>query len=311
MMIVPEKQKTKKIVSISLGTSQRNKSSKVQLLGHLFDIERIGTDGSIEKFKKLCKELDGNIDVVGIGGADLYVVQGETKYTFQQVKDMVSHLKTTPYVDGSGLKHTLERYAIEYLYTQKIIPFDKLKTLVVSAADRYGMAQKIDEIGGKVIYGDFIFGLGLPIPIHSYDMVKKIGKVLLPIITKLPIQWFYPTGHKQDQRQPRFPKFFNQADIIAGDWHYIKRYAPDQLPGKIIITQTVRSADIEWLRKAGVSKLITTTPIIEGETFATNVMEATIVALLEKNPKDISEKEYHKIINTLNWTPQVINLQED
>ena len=30
-----------------------------------------------------------------------------------------------------------------------------------------------------------------------------------------------------------------ENDIIAGDFHFLKRYMPPELPGKIVITNTV------------------------------------------------------------------------
>ena len=73
--------------------------------------------------------------------------------------------------------------------------------------------------------------------------------------------------------------FFLENDIIAGDFHIIKKFMPDKLPGKIIITNTVTTADREMLRKAGVKLLVTTTPCLDGRSFGTNVMEALLVAL--------------------------------
>ena len=56
-------------------------------------------------------------------------------------------------------------------------------------------------------------------------------------------------------------------------------------------------------RSAGVARLITTTPVIGGETFTTNVMEAVIVALLGKSPAELTEKDYLDTLERLNWQP--------
>jgi hypothetical protein len=83
---------------------------------------------------------------------------------------------------------------------------------------------------------------------------------------------------------------------------------PDQLKGKTIITQTLRKADLEFLTKARVWRAITTTPVVNGETFATNVMEGVIVALLQKRPDQINESEYLEMLSRLDWKPTVIEL---
>jgi hypothetical protein len=298
----------KHIVSVSLGSSRRDKRSEIEIAGERFLIERIGTDGDLRRFQSLFAELDGKVDALGIGGADLHIWVGNRRYTFRSIQKLVSVAKKTPVVDGSGLKNTLEREAVRWLQAQGIIDFSRSTVLLVAAVDRFGMAQELARCARQVIYGDFVFAIGLPIPIRSYRTVEWLGRMLLPIITRLPFQWFYPTGEKQEQRTPRAPHLFQQADVIAGDWHYIRRYMPDQLPGKRVITNTVRRADVELLRQAGVAQLITTTPVIEGETFATNVMEGVIVALTGRHPDELTAQDYLDMLHRLGWQPGVIEL---
>lgn len=298
----------KRVVSVSLGTSKRDKSAEVNILGEEFILERKGTDGDMKRYAELFSELDGTVDCLGVGGADLYLQIEEKKYAFREIKALIAGAKNTPVVDGGGLKHTLERRAIEQLTTEGIFPLKGKKALIVSAVDRFGMAQALDQSGADVVYGDFLFGIGLPIPVRSYRAVRILGALLLPLITNLPFKWFYPTGEKQEKRTPKFPRYFLEADLICGDWHYIRRFMPDKLPGKTILTQTLRASDLELLKESGVYQAITTTPVINGETFATNVMQGVIVAHLGKRPEDISEQEYLDVLKELDWKPNVITL---
>lgn len=298
----------RRVVSVSLGTSKRNKKHEVEILGVPFVIERIGTDGDMDRFAQMFCDLDGKVDALGVGGADIWVVVDKKRYAFSQILKLVSGATRTPVVDGSGLKHTLERETIRTLQRDGIVDFKAETTLLVSAVDRFGMAQALVEAGGKVIFGDLLFGVGLPIPIRSYRMVQIIGSLTLPIVTRLPFKWFYPTGEKQETRTPKHGKTFAEASIIAGDWHFIRRYAPDQMPGKTIITQTLRSADLAWLKETGARRAITTTPVMGGETFATNVMEGVIVALLGRKPAELTEQDYLDTLARLDWKPNVIEL---
>jgi len=298
----------KRVVSVSLGSSKRNKVHEIDLLGEHFRIERIGTDGDLDKFAEMFTELDGKVDALGVGGADIYVVVGDKRYSFKQIVQLVSGAKQTPVVDGSGLKHTLERETIRTLQRDGTVDFKNETVLLVSAVDRFGMAQALEEQGAKVIYGDLLFAIGIPVPIHSYRWVKFIGAVSLPIICRLPFKWFYPTGEKQEKRTPKYPKVFQHATMIAGDWHYIRRYAPDDLKGKTILTQTLRKADLDWLNTTGAKQAITTTPVMGGETFATNVMEGVLVSLLGKRPEELTEKDYLDTLKRLDWKPNLIPL---
>lgn len=296
----------RRVVSVSLGSSKRNKAHTATILGEEFCIERVGTDGDLAAFKAKSEELDGKVDALGVGGADIWVVVGEKRYEFRQIRQLISGVKQTPVVDGSGLKHTLERETIKVL--TEVIDWPKQRVLLVSAVDRYGMAQALDEVCPNVVYGDLLFGIGLPIPLRSYKAVKTVASIALPIVTKLPFKWFYPTGAKQEQRTPKHKKWFDWATVVCGDWHYIRRYAPDDLTGKTIITQTLRKADLDWLRTTGAKQAITTTPVMGGETFATNVMEGVIVTLAGKRPEQMTEQDYLDVLRRLGWVPNVIDL---
>ena len=299
----------KHVVSVSLGSSKRDKRSEVVIAGETFLIERIGTDGDLGRFQQMFAELDGKVDALGIGGADLYIWVGNRRYTFRSIQRLVSVATKTPVVDGSGLKNTLEREALRWIQEHGVVDFSRSTVLLVAAVDRFGMAQELAQLAQRVIYGDLVFAIGLPIPIRSYRTVEVLGRLVLPIITRLPFQWFYPTGEKQEKRTPRAERLFHEADVIAGDWHYIRRYMPDRIPNKTVITNTVRKADIEFLRAAGAARVITTTPIIEGESFATNVMEGVIVALTGRRPETLTPDDYRTALCQLHWSPSVIELQ--
>lgn len=298
----------KHVVSVSLGSSKGNKSHELEILGEQFKIERIGTDGDLIKFRDMFTELDGKVDALGVGGADIYYVAGKRRYVVRQIYNLISVAKKTPVVDGSGLKHTLERETIAELQRSGEVDFAKERVLLVSAVDRYGMAQALAERCPNVVFGDLMYGIGMPFRIRRYSTVRFLAATLLPVITRLPFKWFYPTGEKQEERKPKFTFAFAEATIIAGDKHIIRRYAPDDLGGKTVITQTIRKMDLDWLKESGVARLITTTPEMGGETFATNVMEGVIVALLGKSAQELTEKDYIDTLKRLDWKPNVMML---
>jgi hypothetical protein len=147
----------------------------------------------------------------------------------------------------------------------------------------------------------------LPIPLKSLHTLAFIARLIVPIIRLLPFQMLYPTGKQQESSRPRYPRFFQEADIIAGDFHFIKRYMPPELPGKTIITNTVTTADVALLREIGVRTLITTTPEIEGRSFGTNVMEAMLVAY-SSGKTELKQDEYERLLEELDFKPRVLNL---
>ena len=233
----------KRVVSISLGSSRRNKKVNARFFGEDFEIERIGADGDMDRFRELVAELDGKVDAFGVGGTDIYVYAGGKRYVLQEIVRLMSGAKKTPYVDGSGLKNTLEREAVTWLQDSGVVNFAAKSVLMVCSVDRFGMAEAIARRARAVVYGDLMFSLGIPIAIHSWEMCQRLAHLLLPVAVRLPFKWIYPTGEKQEENTPKYTKFFQAADVIAGDFHYIRRYMPAELPGKIVLTNTTTEED--------------------------------------------------------------------
>ena len=170
---------------------------------------------------------------------------------------------------------------INYLEKDYGIDFKNKKVLMVAAVDRFGMAETFSSLNADTVFGDLIFGLGIPIKIKSLKQLDIIARFVAPIITKTPIEWIYPTGEKQEKRddnREKYSKYYDAAEVIAGDFHLINKYLPERLDNKIIITNTITGDNIEDLEKKGVKMVVTTTPELNGRSFGTNVMEAVLVA---------------------------------
>lgn len=298
----------KRVVSISLGSSRRDKKVRAQFFGEEFEIERIGADGDMERFRRMVADLDGKVDAFGVGGTDIYVYAGGKRYVLQEIVRLMADAKRTPYVDGSGLKNTLERDAVKWLQDSGEIDFRSKRVLMVCSVDRFGMAEAIAARAKSVVYGDLMFSLGIPIALHSWESAQRLARVILPIAVRLPFKWIYPTGEKQEVNTPKYTRYFQAADIIAGDFHFIKRYMPAELKGKVVLTNTTTEEDAVELQKRGVHKLITTTPVFEGRSFGTNVMEAVLVTLLGRRPETLTPDDYMSKFRELNWSPAVREL---
>jgi hypothetical protein len=271
----------KRAVSISIGSSKRNKAVEVNLLGQNVSIERIGTDGDMEAAALKYKDLDGKVDAFGVGGADLGALVDGKWFPLYSVQPMVRFVQKTPLVDGGGLKNTLENKAPAFLDREigDYINARGRKVLVTVGMDRWGLSKSFVEAGYETIFGDFMFGLDIPIVIRKISQLKTMGHLLMPIVGRLPFAWIYPTGEKQEKRTPKWGEHYAWATVIAGDCHYIKRFMPDDLTGKVIVTNTTTPEDVEVFRKAGVKYLVTTTPVLEGRSFGTNMIEAALVAV--------------------------------
>jgi hypothetical protein len=134
-----------------------------------------------------------------------------------------------------------------------------------------------------------------------------VARLLAGPATKLPISVLYPTGDKQDVIVPKFGQWYQWADVIAGDCHYIKRHMPDDLKGKIIVTNTTTPEDMVLFRQRGVTHVLTTTPVLDGRSFGTNMMEAALTAVAGKK-RPLTHDELTEMLTQLDLKPTLHTL---
>jgi hypothetical protein len=255
-------------------------------------------------------EIDGQVDAFGLGGFDLYLCYKNNKYIFREAYNAVKDVKITPVADGTGVKKTLEKMAVRYLHDKGIIN-NQMKVLIPSAVSRYFLFEAFKELGYQVKWGDIAFSLDIGKKAYSSTLAMDIlAYSLLPIMVKIPFKWLYPVGETQDIIVPKFKKMYDEADIIAGDFHYIYKYLADDMTGKIILTNTLTSDELGDLKARNVKMIVTTTPEFEGRSFATNVIEALACALLQKKPTEIQNQEFIDLFHQLNFIPRIVNLKE-
>ncbi len=297
----------KRAVSVSLGSSERDKQVEIELLGHQVVIERQGTDGDIEKATARFTELDGKVDALGVGGIDLWIEVDGKKHPLYAAHKLVKNVHQTPVVDGSGLKNTLEGQVVKVMIEELGSSFASGRVMLTAAVDRFGMSLAFFEQNYEVVCADMMFALGIPIPVRTLKNLRLLARLLLPIVGRMPISILYPTGGKQDEIIPKFGKYYNWATVIAGDCHYIKRHMPEDLSGKVIVTNTTTPKDMEMFKERGVSHVVTTTPVLNGRSFGTNMMEAALTAISGKN-RPLNNAELNEILYKLNFKPTIHKL---
>lgn len=298
----------KRAVSISLGSSARDKRVVVNLKGEGISIERIGTDGDVPKAQRLFAELDGKVDALGVGGVDLYLRLGEREYPLHAALKLVQDVHQTPVVDGRGLKHTLERRVFELaLPALGGLPHFR-RAFVPVAVDRMGLAEAVTDVSDQVVIGDLMIALGIPIAIRGLVAYRRLARVLFPVVSYFPMSMlFYGSGGAE--AEPKYQRYWQEADLLAGDFLFMRKYLPDDLAGKTVITNTTTAENIELLRARGVRQVITTTPCYEGRSFGTNMMEAALTAYAGKG-RPLTNAELNALIDELDLRPSVQRLNE-
>jgi hypothetical protein len=299
----------KRAVSVSLGSPTRDKTVTVDFNGMPICVERIGTGGNGDAARRLFSELDGEVDALSVGGIDLYVRLDGGDYPVHAGLKLVQDVHKTPLVDGRLLKYALERRVFE-LAQPALGGIPRFNTAFIPfGTDRIGLITAVSQVADEVLIGDLMFLFGLPFPVRGLENFKRLVRLLLPIAGYLPISMLYPPGAKEEGIKPKFDRYWEAADLIAGDMHYIRKYSPEDLRGKTVLTNTTTNDDIELLRERGVTTVITTTPRYEGRSFGVNLMEAVLTAYSGKG-RPLSVAELNELIDDLDLKPSVQTMNQ-
>ena len=295
----------KRAVGISLGSSKRDKKVTVNLNGVEIQVERIGTDGDVEKTRKMYLDLDGKVDAFGVGGVDLYLRLDEREYPLHAALRLVSGVRQTPLCDGRGLKHTLERRVFELAKSQ-LGDVRFKQAFVPVAVDRMGLAQAVAEVSDNIVSGDLMVALGVPIPLYGIPAFKRVARIMLPFVSHFPMSMIF-YGSDGAEHEPKYVKYFEESDLIAGDFLFMRKYMPKSLAGKTVVTNTTTEDNIALLKERGVKTVITTTPRYDGRSFGTNTTEAMLTAYAGKGRR-LTDEELNGLIDELGLKPSVMQL---
>lgn len=300
----------KKILSISVGSSSRDHTARHTFLGQECELSRQGTDGDFDKAVQRYRDMDGQVDAFGVGGVEFFLRVGQRRYYFRDVSRIRRAVRISKIGDGNGVKGLLERRAFaaleKHLNEKEDRTLRGLPALLTTAVDRYGMGEAMVDAGLDLTIGDFMFTLGLPLPIKKLSTVRVVAATLLPVITRMPFSWFYALGSEQDKPpQPKWDKYYQRAQVLGGDFIQIRQFMPDDLTGKIIVTNTTTAQNVEELRKRNLHILVTVTPRLEGRSFGTNVMEATLLALMDKPQSQATDADFLDLIERIPLEPNI------
>ncbi|MBA4370938.1 MAG: quinate 5-dehydrogenase [Coriobacteriaceae bacterium] len=301
----------KEVVGVSTGSSKRDHTVELDLLGERFRISREGTDGDLDRAEARLRELDGKVDAIGMGGLDLFLNAAGRTYWFREGKRFRNAVRETPILDGSGLKGAVEADVVRLMREDLGLTVAGKRVLVCSAVDRWGMAEAFYAEGCKVVAADLLYALGIPIMLRTKPTTIRVIHAIAPIAVQLPFKWLYPAEADHETKveaESKHARLYRDADIIAGDYKWVRQWMPEDMSGKWVITNTTTAEDVEFMRSRGIELLVTSTPRLEGRSFGTNVIEATMVAL-DGASRALSPERYLQLLRETGFTPDVQWLQ--
>jgi len=303
----------KQIISINLGTSKDDYEFETEFLGQQFNVKRIGVDSDMEKAASLVLKWDKKADAIGIGNIKFPYNIGP-KSLIRKHDDTIKILGEkieTPVTSGNTLRDVSFEWALRFIDHKFTDYFKNSKVLFLSGMVNYKIAKVMAEYSDNLTFADPIRENGISKLIHSIKGLESYANGTNELLKWLPSKRLESSVipiKKWNQYVLR--KAMQKATIIVVPFYnfyeFLKDATLEELGGKTIITSTAYDDRVEFLKERGVDVIIDTTPKILQQVVGANVIEALILAALEKKQNRVHDDDLLEIISLQKMDPRIV-----
>jgi hypothetical protein len=168
----------KKIINVSLGSSDQDYEFTTKFLDDEFTIQRIGTNGDEAEAWEQLQRLQAKCDVMAVGMvADDYNV-GEFRFENQSTRKLTQVVTRVPVTTGARLRRMLQCSAIRYVQKELVNYFNNNKVLFLSGMANYDMATLMAEYTPNLKFADPIIHAGIPKFLKSVTALELYARGL-------------------------------------------------------------------------------------------------------------------------------------
>ncbi|MEW6547090.1 MAG: quinate 5-dehydrogenase [Bacillota bacterium] len=250
-----------RVLGVSLGSSPRDFRMRWDWPGGTVEVCRVGTGGDVARAARLLEQHDGEVDAFGLGGVNLYLRVRDRRYRLPLGERLASIPRRTPVCDGTYIKTWWEPRALNIACEESRLDLTGRTVLFSSVLDRWPLAQALQERGARVLVGDAAFALRMPILFPGLEWFYPFAVTMVPVLRYLPLSFLYPLGPGREKSRPGLRAAFGRAQVLAGDFHFLRSRLPERLDGKWVITSGLGEAELALLRDRGVLLVMELGPV--------------------------------------------------
>ena len=178
---------------------------------------------------------------------------------------------------------------------------------MVTNGRRWGMSKSFIDAGYECTFGDIMFGLGMPIALHTVGQLKTLAGILMPVVGRLPFSWVYPTGEKQEKRIPKYQNYYHSATVVTRGLSLHQAPHARRHARQGHSNQHHHYGGRRFVQAVRHKVSCNNYAVLDGRSFGTNMMEAAMVAISGKG-RPLTAPEYEELITKLKFGPQLQEL---
>lgn len=296
----------KKVVTVTLGSSERDFTFETDFLGHHFQVRRLGADEDVNKAWELMRRAQGKADAIGLGEvADHYHV-GQDTVTNRETQRLTKVVTRVPVTTGAKLRRLLQVHAVRWVQNELGSYFNNNIVLFLSGMRNYDMALAMSDYTPNLRFADVLAQTGAPTVLTSLRQLELYARGSDLVLSGRPGELLESalTGFKSKLMAREVGK----AHTIVGTFAELKAVGNARnLAGKTIITSAVDEEAEEFFKACRANLVVDVSPQLFDKVVGINTLEAMILAALRKPQEAISDEDFHEIIEELDIQPRLIH----
>ena len=296
----------RKVVTVSLGSSEQDFEFKTAFLGQQFSVRRLGADMDTGKAWELMRREQARADAIGLGEISDHYNVGARTITHNETRRLTKVVTRVPVTTGATLRRLLQVRAVRHVQKELGNYFNNNLVLFLSGIRNYDMAVAMSDYTRNLSFADSVFQTGAPALLGSLEQLELYAKGKELVLSGKPGEILEAAlvGFKTQ----RIASAVAKSHVIVGTFAEFKAVASgSNLSGKTLITSAVDDERLAFFKDRNVNLVVDVSPKLFERVVGINTIEAMILAALEKSPNEVSDDDFNEILNELNITPRLLH----
>jgi predicted amino acid dehydrogenase len=297
----------KRILSVSLGPSATDYEFNATFLGHEFHIRRVGADWDVGRAEALLRQHGGSADAVGLGMVRDHATVGTHRFTDRLTARLEAAADSVPVTTGAMLRTLFDEWAIRHVQRDEKQYFTNARTLFLSGITNYRMAAILAEHTPNLRFADPVILDGVPKVLSSLKTLEAYANA------RTTFKRWAKSGALAEDGPPRatwnrsaLRKALSWAHYLVGHYQEVEQYSAEELARKVVITSSITDESLRRLGERGVYVVIDRTPKLLDRVVGLNIIDAMLLALIEKPTDEVLHDDYLHLLGELDFAPRML-----
>ena len=297
---------TKKVVTVTLGSSQRDFTFETDFLGHRFEVRRLGADDDTNKAWDLMRRHQAKADAIGLGEVGDHYQVGQDTVINKETRRLLKVVTRVPATTGARLRQLLQVRAVHYVQNHLGNYFNNNRVLFLSGMRNYDMAAALAEYTPNLKFADALAQTGTPKMLTSLGQLELYARGSDWVLSGKPGELL--EGALSGLKSKLMMREVAKAHVVVGTVAELKAVGrPGSLAAKTVITSAVDDEAFEFFKACEANLVIDVSPQLFDRVVGINVIEAMILATLHKPNQAVADNDFMEIIDELDIRPRLLH----